>query len=646
MSSSASDSDSPDGSDLTKGGTASRLVPSKRTLFTNVKCDSGSCELNADDNLLVADNDLLVDGLFDESCISDKSKKSKKSDKSEKNEECILSSVSDKSKKSDKSEKSDEDDDLEEVDRELLINFARGENPDGTTRYHMGDMLHSDPLVITYEAGTDATAKRQYIFVGTNEGYLHAFDSTTGDEKFAFMPKELIKNVLPQYTNLDGAHLYGIDGKISHWQDKVTKKRYLYFGMRRGGSAYFALDITDIDNPKQLWTKSNEDHPTMGQSWSAPYLDRVGVGEASLKREAVIVSGGYDPAEDRKDDDGVLKNNDPTSNVNTTVGNDILIFDAKTGDKIWSLENAEGNEKVKASIPGGVKILDTNSNGIVDRMYFADTAGNIWRVDLSEALGSDESKSTLTKLASLGGSGVNHRKFYSEPEVAALKHKGKSLYAISIGSGYRAHPLNTVIDDKFFMVVDEAPFKDLGEEFKTIGTNDLALINITATGNDVALATQGEFYEDGKRGWMVSFPQTGEKVLTKPITRNGAVMFTTFVPDTSHVECGSSTGSVSHLYALNVVTGKAGINFNEPTARDTLDYTPFAGGGGSSPRLPSGGYPGIVPPPELVFGSFEIDDEGNCKHPVDYRWGRKSTPVSGYSACGLEDAYWSNPAAN
>ena len=182
-----------------------------------------------------------------------------------------------------------------------------------------------------------------------------------------------------------------------------------------------------------------------------------------------------------------------------------------------------------------------------------------------------------------------------------------------------------------------------------IANNDLPLCFSAATsgsGSNVSLATQGEFYEDGKRGWMVSFPQTGEKILTKAITRNGAVMFTSFVPDADHVECGTSSGSVSHLYALNVVTGKAGINFNDPNARETLDYTPFAGGGSSSPRLPSAGYPGIVPPPELVFGSFEIDEEGNCKHPVDYRWGRKSTPVSGYSACGLEDAYWSNPSTN
>jgi hypothetical protein len=126
------------------------------------------------------------------------------------------------------------------------------------------------------------------------------------------------------------------------------------------------------------------------------------------------------------------------------------------------------------------------------------------------------------------------------------------------------------------------------------------------------------------------------------LTRNGAVIFTTFVPDSGEASCGIANGSVSRLYALNVVTGKAGINFDEPESRETLVNTAVVEDGGS-PRLPGPGYPGIVPPPELVFGSFEIDKDGVCKHPVDYRLGRKSSPVSGYSACSLEAAYWSNP---
>ena len=611
-----SPTESPDGSNLRAGGVAGKLNPASRKLFSDIVCEPGSCELNSESNLLDTKNEKITSEMLG-----------------------LKGNGNNKGNKKG-------DTDFDDIDRELLINFIRGENPDNTIRYHMGDMLHSDPLVVTYASAGNDIAKKQYIFVGTNEGYLHAFDTTTGEEKFAFMPKELLENILPQYLNVDGNHLYGIDGAISHWQDKVTKKRYLYFGMRRGGTSFYALDITDIDNPRLLWKKSAIDYPSMGQSWSAPYLDRIGFGEIGDKREAVIISGGYDDIEDRNNSKGLLKLDNASKDVKTRVGKDILILDAKTGEKLWSLKDSLGNSDITDSIPGGIRVLDTNNNNIADRMYFADTGGNVWRLDLSEALGSRDGKSKLTKLASLGGSGSNSRKFYIEPEVASVKHRGKLLYVVSVGSGFRAHPLNQSIDDKFFMLVDDLPFQPVDENFTTIQTADLAQINITGDdAGDTSLSTNGSFYDEGKRGWMISFPQKGEKVLTKAITRNGSVIFTTFVPETDEASCGIANGSVSRLYAINVVTGKAGINFKELQSRKTLEKTSEASEEWS-PRLPGPGYPGIVPPPEVVFGSFEVDAKGVCKHPVDYRLGRKSSPVSGYSACSLEPAYWSDPEIN
>ena len=626
---------SPDGNSLEQGGVANLLEPEDRNLFSDIVCGSGSCELSSEDNLLIVDNDNITNDILGLKTNNTKKTTSNKNSNSKSNNG---------KGKNDEDDYDDEVVELPTVDRELLINFIRGENIDKTPRYHMGDMLHSEPLVVTYATETEETSKKQYIFVGTNEGYMHAFDTTTGEEMFAFMPKELLKNIEPQYNNIDGNHLYGVDGTISHWQDKNTSKRYLYFGMRRGGTSYYALDITDIKKPKLLWKKSAADFPTMGQSWSAPYLDRVGVGDSGTKKEALIISAGYDEIEDRNDSTGKLKLDNASKSVNTKVGKDILILDAKTGSKIWSLRDNIGTDKVNDSIPGGVKILDTNDNGMLDRMYFGDTGGNVWRVDLSEIIGGLKSESTLTKLASLGGSGENARKFYAEPEVATMKHQGKLIYTISIGSGFRAHPLNKTIDDKFFILVDDSPFQTPGENFSTITTSNLATISILEEGDDAYVSTTGSFYSDGKRGWVVSLPSSGEKVITKALVRNGVVVFTTFVPETDNVSCGFANGSVSRLYALNMLSGKAGISFDEHKSRSTLkDSSEITDE--SSPRLPGVGYPGIVPPPEVVFGSFELEEDGTCKHPVDYRLGRKLTPVSGYSACNLEPAYWSDPVS-
>jgi len=162
-----------------------------------------------------------------------------------------------------------------EVYRKKLIRYIRGwkngVEADGV-RKHMGDMLHSEPVIITYkEADVDGNNKEQYIFAGTNEGYLHAFDAETGEEKFAFMPKKLLKNIeRQQNADDDRRHVYGIDGKISYI--KNGSNIYLYFGLRRGGRAYYAMDVTDITKPKLMWKVDGADggdFARLGQTWSA-----------------------------------------------------------------------------------------------------------------------------------------------------------------------------------------------------------------------------------------------------------------------------------------------------------------------------------------------------------------------------------------
>jgi len=186
------------------------------------------------------------------------------------------------------------------------------------------------------------------------------------------------------------------------------------------------------------------------------------------------------------------------------MGDDIFIVDAETGNLLWNMrDDAEHGSNVSHAIPGGVRILDVNRNGFLDRMYFADTGGNVWRLDLDETLGSE---SILTKLASLGGGGANARKFYNEPDVAKLRYGGKTKYTISLGSGLRPHPLNTVIKDKMFILVDESPFTAVSEDYSVITLGNLS--SITQSGGKVT----------SEKGWYFGFSDAGEKVLSSSIT--------------------------------------------------------------------------------------------------------------------------------
>jgi hypothetical protein len=621
---STTDNENPDGYYVKKGGVANLLNPDTRKLYSNLQCTSYPCSLIADINKIKESNANNNKPITNDVLAIDTAK--------------------------------------DATYRKKLIRFIMGYKEDGiTARKHMGDILHSTPVILTYKKGeNNGTGKEQYVFVATNEGYLHAFDTTTGVEKFAFMPKELLKNIETQYLdNNTGGHRYGIDGQLSIWHNDLDhnhevngeEKVYLYFGLRRGGRSYYALDITNINEPSLKWKidSGNSDFSNLGYTWSKPYIAGVhqltnsnpdNDDEKAIKK-VMIVTGGYD---NNQDDDTQI-----TANVTANYGNDIFIIDAKTGARLWSLKssNVDGAENLEHSIPGGVRILDLNRNGAIDRMYFADTGGNIWRLDLNEELNEADinSRSKLTKLASFGGTGTDARKFYNEPDVSMFKHRGRSVLAISIGSGYRSHPMSKDLTDHFFTVLDKATFKRINTDtFSTIqlNSNDMAKISLSVDANEVKSLNYGALNEtnllaSNKRGWYLDFSSAGEKVLADAITVDGVISFTTFVPQAnpssvSPVEdlC-TAPATQGRLYSINLLTGKPAYDLDwdggDPDINDIFVAV-------SADEIPG--------TPQRVFNSFKCSN-GQCEHAVDIRVGKKLLQASSYDRSYLEPVYWSDP---
>lgn len=629
-----------DGKQIEQGGVIHKLEPNQRNLYSNLNCSTSPCVLKTATNTLsesnAEDSGKITNALLDPG-----------------NSYGITTADQ----------------------RKELIRYIRGENVDGSSRYHMGDMLHSEPLVITYKKGdSNGVGKEQYIIAGTNEGFVHAFDTKTGDEKFAFMPKALLRNIDPQFRNEGTAqdHLYGVDGTITYWHKDTGQKGvvdgsdhvYLYFGLRRGGTddkgsksclecrAFYALDITDINNPKFLWKKSAADVglSTMGESWSPPYLAKVGIktGDTITPKEVVIVSGGYDSIEDR---DG----QQPSTPVNTSMGHDIFIFDAKKGYRIWSLRDSMGNSEIKDSIPGGVRILDVNQNKMIDRMYFADTGGNVWRLDLSEEISkndetdnvSSDSKSVLTKFATLTGNGAreNSRKFYNEPDVSLLKPNGKTLFAISLGSGFRAHPMDKSINDKFFVLIDKSPLYPLDStSWQPITMNNLSEVDISGSMGSITVTPDEDFGKPNKKGFYVTLPEHGEKVLGTAVTFDGIVTFTSLVPKVltqgDGIDQCAAPVTQGRFYALNLLTGKPGLDLDnssqDPKEPDITDNDAFV-------LVAKGEIPGK---PQTIYNAFTMTQVNNqviCEHAVDIRIGKKLSQAGGYDACRLESVYWNDP---
>jgi Tfp pilus tip-associated adhesin PilY1 len=169
--------------------------------------------------------------------------------------------------------------------RDKVIQYIRGadvldEDSDGNSTVNRavitGDVLHSEPLVFTYKYADDSA--ETLVFFGSNDGMLHAVldisdpdidvsgdETVHGTEAWAFIPPDQLsrlKDLLEGSTHqeyVDSSpkiyfHDIDADGRVdSDDGDQVI----LICGLRRGGSSYFALDITDSDAPEYLWRIGN-----------------------------------------------------------------------------------------------------------------------------------------------------------------------------------------------------------------------------------------------------------------------------------------------------------------------------------------------------------------------------------------------------
>ncbi|MCK5918541.1 MAG: hypothetical protein KAG34_08950 [Cocleimonas sp.] len=518
------------------------------------------------------------------------------------------------------------DTDMDDEVQTALLNFIQGYEKDGTTaRKHMGDIIHSKPVVITY-----GSVKR--VYVGTNEGFLHSFDDK-GEEQFAFMPKVLLKNIDVQYRNNSvDPHLSGVDGEITTWTTDPNhngkwdsgEKVILFFGLRRGGKAYYALDVSDpTANPKLLWKidSSMTGFSKLGQTWSTPVLTqlRYSGDPADPKLKPVLIfGGGYNTRIDEADKN--TRTLASTANAGTTV----FIVDAVgngdgTTDLLWKANHSD----MKYSIPGNIRALDMDRNGSVDRLYFGDMGGNIWRVDLnagnflaSPAL-HDLSKAKVSKLAELGDdSATDLRKFFYEPDVAFFRHQGKFLLTIAIGSGYRAHPLNENIVDRFYVLRDQYVLRTPDTNFTTI-TETGSAKPITAPVDSKKNLLDNDYY-----GWYRDLSATNhEKVLANAITFKSRVSFTTFgkTPPKAVVEgsCDVPTNFQSRAYVLDLLRGGAVIDFDSGTTGNELS-TVIEGDD-------------IAPTPQIIFGKPKPTTgtkctKDDCHQSITLRSGKISAP--------------------
>lgn len=481
-------------------------------------------------------------------------------------------------------------------ERAELLKWARGldrsdVDQDGDVdeqRGTLGDPMHSRPVILNYAnpdtvAGTGGgeprgssppgePAVRTTVFVGTNEGLLHAIDREGGAELYAFMPRELLPNVSTLRANdASQPHPYGLDGALSLWSDDVDnnvmvddgESAFLYAGMRRGGSSYYAFDVSDRRHPKLAWVITGGPEGTpgfeeLGQSWSKPVPTSIMVD--GVKRDVVVFGAGYAETQD-PDYDAV----DRTRTVDR-IGRGFYIVDARTGELVRAVlsDEAAGGPRIDAhaslehSVPGDLRVIDVDFDGLADQLWFGDMGGRIWRWDVAPYHQPGQTLLRGGVMAALGGDDyADNRRFYYEPDVSLVGESGDRFLSISIGSGWRAHPLNTKVKDRFYVLRSSAVYRPPAGYGKppAAGGTDWSPI----TDADLTDVTDELSPTVSTHGWYVNLEQPGEKVLGDTITVNNQVVFTTYVPEGELEDCATALGS-GRVYAMRVFDGSPTID--------------------------------------------------------------------------------------
>lgn len=497
-----------------------------------------------------------------------------------------------------------------------------------------GDPLHSKPLVVNY--GGSSVNPDIRIIVGTNAGALHMFqdNGATVDESWAFMPKEFFKNIKKLRENYaSNSKIYGIDGSATLYTfDKNGDgsivstdgdKAWIFFGLRRGGDSYYGLDISIPNTPKLLWhiDSNTTGFGELGETWSKPKIAFSQLNMVNGVAEPVLLfGGGYAIS---KDSAGIGSAD--------SVGRAVYMIDAKTGTLKWSMSPATSSSTNTYfagtdGIPSAVGVLDSDGDGLTDRIYTGDTGGNVWRIDMpGSSPGSSTEPWTVFKLAELGGTtDLSDRRFFSEPSIVrtiisdtkststtdvngvtttVVTRQERPYDAVLIGSGDRSTPLDISTEDKFFMIKDEniatksytgsinavTPTKILATDLYDY-TNDPFGQTLTSQARDAL-----EIAVTSKSGWYINLTGSGEKSTAAAIAIDGFAYFTSFQPASGSANTCQVDPVSGFLYAVDLALGtKLWINNVQEANTKILTAT------------------GTIETPQLIITDPGVTNNPNC----------------------------------
>lgn len=407
------------------------------------------------------------------------------------------------------------------------------------------------------------------LYVGGNDGMLHGFSAVDGQEKIAYVPKGVMKN-LPELTKPAYQHLYFVDGSpfsgdINKGDDTSPNWRSLLVGtLGAGGKGYFILDITKPGSPSTItsgavdneFTKSNastlvvldktmhkdeviaasviDSNADIGYIFAPPVIDDINphytnqIALMNNGRWAAVMGNGYNSINER-----------PVLLVQYLTGNDTAL---KTIPAVASLDNTNAKRN-GLSAP---RLVDINGDGTPDVVYAGDLRGNLWKFDISSNLDTEwgvafSGDPLYTAIKQDGASSTPQS--ITAPPIVKPNDRGAMGLMVAFGTGRNiteGDRTDTSVQT-IYSVLDNTSYK--AKKVTTPKTQTIVVINDKVTPEPVGTGTSKlvehtvgskitgsgtssgvNFWkvtnedvkftgDESKKGWFMHFPITGARLL-------------------------------------------------------------------------------------------------------------------------------------
>jgi type IV pilus assembly protein PilY1 len=405
----------------------------------------------------------------------------------------------------------------------------------------LGDIVNSGPAYVgapelTYtdtgysDFKTAQAARKPMVYVGSNDGMLHAFSGDAADvgaEMWAFVPTAVMPNMFRlANTDYSNNHQYLVDGTpvVGDIYVGGAWKTILVAGLNSGGKSVYALDITNPSSPSVLWEFTDTD---LGYVYGRPVITKRANGTW-----VVAFGSGYNNT-----GNGYLY----VLNANTGVQAVTKIPTNVGGAAVGTLASPSGLSRINAWI-------DSVSNNTAKRFYGGDLKGNVWRFDIDNLVAPN---GQAQRLAVLQINATTPQPITMRTALAEITYSGTSYPVVLVGTGryLGATDLTDTTQQSLYAIKDPLTATDWGD----VRANVLMIPQTLSTSGTSRTASTSAVNWASAIGWRMDLPTSKERVTADMVVQYNTVGVGTGIPGVGGT-C-SPAGGTGWIYGIDISTG-------------------------------------------------------------------------------------------